>query len=332
MNRRFLGTSACAVVLAFSLTRLRWRRRRRSRRSRSARRRRLQLRRRHSNSNSDAHSNSDTHADADADADVNYNTAEYRLRTIRSLPMRSPPTTRARPARASRSASSTAASIRPSPSSPAGSIRPAATSPAIAASATRAATAPRSARSRPRPATASNTMGVAFDATIVSERADDPGSLRDQRTAAQFFDDAIAAGIDAARARRRQGHQPVARRRSRPAASLLAAMQRAVNAGIVIVISAGNDGTIRQGRNPDPFALDPGPAVPGLGDHRRLGRRRQPPARASISDFSEPGRNGRRLLSDGARLSTTARPTRPARNSCGREPASRRRRSAARWR
>ena len=41
-------------------------------------------------------------------------------------------------------------------------------------------------------------------------------------------------------------------------------MQRAVNAGIVIVISAGNDGTIRPRRNPDPFALIPAQHFPGM--------------------------------------------------------------------
>ena len=60
-------------------------------------------------------------------------------------------------------------------------------------------------------------------------------------------------------ARRRQGDQPVARRLDPPGSQLLAAMQRAVNAGIVLVISAGNDGDDpTKGSNPDPFALDPG--------------------------------------------------------------------------
>ena len=44
----------------------------------------------------------------------------------------------------------------------------------------------------------SNTMGVAFNATIVSERADQVGSCS-QTDGCQFFDPAIAAGIDAAR-------------------------------------------------------------------------------------------------------------------------------------
>ncbi len=44
----------------------------------------------------------------------------------------------------------------------------------------------------------SNTMGVAFDATIANFRADDPGSCA-AKDGCQFFDDAIARGIDAAR-------------------------------------------------------------------------------------------------------------------------------------
>ena len=41
-------------------------------------------------------------------------------------------------------------------------------------------------------------------------------------------------------------------------------MQRAVNAGIIIVISAGNDGDKPEGVNPDPFALSPAQNFPGM--------------------------------------------------------------------
>lgn len=95
----------------------------------------------------------------------------------------------------------------------------------------------------------SNTMGVAFDATIVSERADEPGSCA-SKGGCSFVDDAIATGIDAARS---AGAKVInlSLGGSAPSAQLLAAMQRAVGAGIVLVISAGNDAT----PNPDPFAL-----------------------------------------------------------------------------
>jgi hypothetical protein len=102
------------------------------------------------------------------------------------------------------------------------------------------------------------TMGVAFEATIISERADEVGSCA-TKDGCSFFDDAIAAGIDAARL----GGAKVINMSlggSSPGATLLAAMQRAVNAGIVLVISAGNDSTA----NPDPFALTPAQKFPGM--------------------------------------------------------------------
>jgi hypothetical protein len=108
----------------------------------------------------------------------------------------------------------------------------------------------------------SNTMGVAFNATIVSERADTPGSCSG-KDGCQFYDDAIASGIDAARQAGAKvinmslGGDP-------PGQQLLGAMQRAVNAGIVLVISAGNDGTDpTKGANADPFALVPAQNFPG---------------------------------------------------------------------
>ena len=75
----------------------------------------------------------------------------------------------------------------------------------------------------------SNTMGVAFDATIISERADDPGSCA-RKDGCSFFDSAIAAGIDAARV---AGAKVInlSLGGSQPGSQLLSAMQRAVNAG-----------------------------------------------------------------------------------------------------
>jgi hypothetical protein len=108
----------------------------------------------------------------------------------------------------------------------------------------------------------SNTMGVAFDATIISERADSPGSCSGT-DGCQFFDSAIAAGIDAARIAGAKvinmslGGDP-------PNNAVLQAMGRAVNAGIVLVISAGNDGEDpTKASNPDPFALGPAQTFPG---------------------------------------------------------------------
>jgi subtilisin family serine protease len=104
-----------------------------------------------------------------------------------------------------------------------------------------------------------NTMGVAFNATIVMERADTPGSCTSSASDCSFGDPAIAQGIDNARIAGARvinlslGGSP-------PGSDLLAAMQRAVNAGIVLVIAAGNDSTA----NPDPFALTPAQQFPGM--------------------------------------------------------------------
>jgi len=102
-----------------------------------------------------------------------------------------------------------------------------------------------------------NTMGVAFDATIVSMRVDNPGSCATD-DGCEFFDDAIAEGIDRAR---QAGARVInlSLGGSTPSNLLLGAMQRAVNAGIVLVIAAGNDSTA----NPDPFALVPAQKFPG---------------------------------------------------------------------
>jgi hypothetical protein len=107
-----------------------------------------------------------------------------------------------------------------------------------------------------------NTMGVAFEATIVNQRADDPGSCA-SKDGCSFYDDAIAAGIDAARlAGVRVINMSLGG--SAPGAGLLSAMQRAVNAGVILVISAGNDGKDPKGVNPDPFALTPAQQFPGM--------------------------------------------------------------------
>lgn len=102
-----------------------------------------------------------------------------------------------------------------------------------------------------------NTMGVAFNATIVSERADQPGSCTSS-SGCKFNDSAIAAGIDAARV---AGVKVInlSLGGSTPGSALITAMQRAVNAGIVMVIAAGNDASA----NPDPFALIPAQDFPG---------------------------------------------------------------------
>lgn len=108
-------------------------------------------------------------------------------------------------------------------------------------------------------------LGVAFDATIIALRADSPGTCADKAPDAgcKFGDGAIAAGVDAARLAGAKvinmslGGDPAGQ-------YLLGAISRAVNAGIVIVISAGNDGEDpAKGGNADPFALSAAQANPG---------------------------------------------------------------------
>ena len=184
-----------------------------------------------------------------------------RLRTMRSPPTRSPPTMPARPARASRSGSSTAASTRASPSSPAGSIRPAATSPATAASATKAGTAPRSARSPPRRATI-RTRWASRSTRPSSASAPTTRDLRDRQDGCKFFDDAIAAGIDAARV---AGAKVI--NLSLGGSAPGAAAARGDAARGECRHRARHFGRQRrhdpQGRNPDPFALVPAQNFPG---------------------------------------------------------------------
>ena len=112
----------------------------------------------------------------------------------------------------------------------------------------------------------SGIQGVAFNATIISFRADEPGSCATPKTdtggGCNFFDSAIASGIDAARV---AGARVInlSLGGSVPGTELMAAMTRATTAGIVLVISAGNDGAKPEGINPDPFALTPAQSLPG---------------------------------------------------------------------
>ena len=271
MNTRFLGTSACAVVLAFSLT---------AcgggggggRASDSDAQRRLHADTNSNthadadsdaNSDSDAHTNADTHTDADADPVVDFNTAEYRSSNYSV----------AADAIAAYDAGATGkgvkigivdSGINPALSEFAGRIDPASGDVAgnrgvsdegghgTAVSAVAAA-----ARN------GSNTMGVAFDATIVSFRADDPGSCA-TKDGCSFYDDAIAAGIDAARGRGRQGHQPLARRFG---AWLGASCRDAARGG-----RGNRDRHRRRQRRHGqsrPVRAQSGKAVPRVGDNRR---------------------------------------------------------------
>jgi hypothetical protein len=105
-------------------------------------------------------------------------------------------------------------------------------------------------------------VGVAFDATILTLRADDPGTCGGT-DGCEFYDGAIAQGVDAARlAGARVINMSLGG--SAPGSQLLSAMQRAVDSGIILVISAGNDGEdLLKGNSADPFALIPAQHFPG---------------------------------------------------------------------
>ena len=99
-------------------------------------------------------------------------------------------------------------------------------------------------------------MGVAFDATIISMRTDTPGTCRDSDCS--FSHTAIATAVDAARV---AGAKVInlSLGGGIPDSTVMSAFQRAVNAGIVLVISAGNDSN----PNPSAFSLNPASAFPG---------------------------------------------------------------------
>lgn len=100
--------------------------------------------------------------------------------------------------------------------------------------------------------------GVAFDAQLIVARADRVGSCATEGASGddagcKFSDSSIAAGLDAAR----EGGARVVNislgGESRPGPAVIQALSRATAAGIVVVVSAGNDGA--SAADPDAFAL-----------------------------------------------------------------------------
>ncbi|WP_294045749.1 S8 family peptidase [Sphingomonas sp.] len=104
----------------------------------------------------------------------------------------------------------------------------------------------------------SGTQGVAFGATIIAARADTPGSCAAGGASASgdscTFDDAnIAAGVDLAVS---NGARIVniSLGGDAPSSALLAALNRATARGVIIVVSAGNNGKDAvKGASPDAF-------------------------------------------------------------------------------
>jgi len=107
-----------------------------------------------------------------------------------------------------------------------------------------------------------NTHGVAFDATLLVLRTDDPGSCTktntDGTSGCSHTDTAIARALDVATTNHARVVN-ISLGGSSPNSGLLAAMKRATQAGTVIVISAGNefDNDPTTAANPDPFAATP---------------------------------------------------------------------------
>jgi subtilisin family serine protease len=105
-------------------------------------------------------------------------------------------------------------------------------------------------------------VGIAYNATIAMFRADSLGSCAtqvdtDPKSGCSFSDSAIAAGVNAAVA----GGAKIINLSlggSSPNSQLRSAIANAANAGVVIVVSAGNDGDSTEAgidpNNPDPFA------------------------------------------------------------------------------
>jgi hypothetical protein len=106
-------------------------------------------------------------------------------------------------------------------------------------------------------------MGIAYNATIAMFRADSSGSCatenaNDPDSGCSFFDSDIARGVDAAVA---AGARVInlSLGGSAPEAVVRDAITRAATAGVVVIVSAGNDGGSTEPgidpNNPDPFAV-----------------------------------------------------------------------------
>ena len=95
-------------------------------------------------------------------------------------------------------------------------------------------------------------LGVAYNATVLALRTDDPGSCASS-DGCQSFGTVLAQGVDHAR---QNGARVInlSLGGSPTGAALSAAIGRATAAGIIVVIAAGNDGEEPEGANPDSFA------------------------------------------------------------------------------
>ncbi|HWH16838.1 MAG TPA: S8 family peptidase, partial [Allosphingosinicella sp.] len=99
----------------------------------------------------------------------------------------------------------------------------------------------------------SGMMGVAFDSTIISLNTSNPNNCTEEK-GCKHSDSAIAQAIDIAR---QNGAKVIniSLGGDGTSSAVLNAVYRATSAGIVIVMSAGNEGREEKGSNPGGFAL-----------------------------------------------------------------------------
>lgn len=101
------------------------------------------------------------------------------------------------------------------------------------------------------------TMGIAFNANLLVLRADRPGSCATEdpgndESGCRFPESAIAAGLDRAVTAGARVVNISLGGEDAPGAALRAAIARATTAGIIVVVSAGNEGdTTANGNNPN---------------------------------------------------------------------------------
>lgn len=112
------------------------------------------------------------------------------------------------------------------------------------------------------------TMGIAFNASLLVLRADQPGSCATEdpsndESGCRYPESAIAAGLDRAVSAGARVVNISLGGEDLPGATLRAAVSRATAAGIIVVLSAGNEGDTTAGGN-DPN--NPGPFAQGLRD------------------------------------------------------------------
>ena len=112
------------------------------------------------------------------------------------------------------------------------------------------------------------TMGIAFNASLLVLRADQPGSCATEdpsndESGCRYPESAIAAGLDRAVSAGARVVNLSLGGDDLPGATLRAAVSRATAAGTIVILSAGNEGDTTAGGN-DPN--NPGPFAQGLRD------------------------------------------------------------------